>query len=169
MPNKTIYVSEKDIPVFEKAKKIAGEALSSVISHALQEYVARNQAKDRGMQEISIKVGVKKSERELHFVGIQVGEKWTGLSHDNKWRLEATIYLTQKGKWAVYLVTTQNTTFRYPNPWDKLKEGDYFMEAKRADFFVAEKPEEFIGKLPQILIMAIKDIAKNHEKPVVVS
>ena len=36
MGNKTIYVSEKDEVLFNRAKEIAGEALSSVIARALQ-------------------------------------------------------------------------------------------------------------------------------------
>ena len=51
MPNKTIYVSEQDVSLFEEAKDIAGGALSSVIARALREYVSKHQKKTQGMKQ----------------------------------------------------------------------------------------------------------------------
>ena len=48
MPNKTIYVSEKDATLFEEAKEIAGEALSSVIVRAISEFVSRSREMKKG-------------------------------------------------------------------------------------------------------------------------
>ncbi|HEY4876569.1 MAG TPA: hypothetical protein VIH86_13410, partial [Puia sp.] len=63
MGNRTIYVSEKDESLFERAKEIAGEALSSVIARALREYVTRNEEKGKGMKEITVKIGQHDSQR----------------------------------------------------------------------------------------------------------
>src|ERR1700761_2366593 len=102
MSNKTIYVSDKDEPLFERAKELAGEALSSVIARALREFVARHEEKGKGMKEITVKVGQHDSQREQRFIGQEVG-KWSGFSDDNEWWMDAKIYITQKGNWAILL------------------------------------------------------------------
>ena len=165
MPNKTIYVSQKDIPLFEEAQQLAGEALSTVISRALKEYVIRNKAKDKGMKEVGVKVGAKKTERELRFVGTRVGEKWKGFSDDKEWWLEATIYRTQKDNWAVHLVTVCKA-YLVTNDKSRMNKDDYLVDFRRADLFVAEKPEEFAGKLPEQLIGVIRDLADREEQSV---
>src|SRR5690242_12071557 len=47
MPNKTIYVSDADLSVFDKAQQMAGGNLSSAISQALRRFV-----EDEAMQEL---------------------------------------------------------------------------------------------------------------------
>ena len=119
MGNKTIYVSEKDESLFEHAKEIAGEALSSVIARALREYVSRHEEKVHGMKEISVKVGKHNSEREQRFIGKEIG-KWSGFSDDKVWLMEAKIYQTQKGNWAILLrETTKATLLTNPKEWSK--------------------------------------------------
>src|SRR5271155_2711155 len=123
MGNKTIYVSEKDESLFEHAKEIAGEALSSVIARALREYVSRHDEKEKGMKEISVKVGMDNSQREQRFIGQEVG-KWSGFSDDKVWLMDAKIYRTQKGKWAILLHhSTKATLLTNPKAWKK--NGDY--------------------------------------------
>jgi hypothetical protein len=39
MPNKTIYVSEDDLPLFERAQLVSGTNLSSVIVRALRRFL----------------------------------------------------------------------------------------------------------------------------------
>src|SRR5579864_87540 len=109
MGNKTIYVSESDEPLFNRAKDIAGEALSSVIARALREYVSRHEEKGKGMKEISVKIGQHSSQREQRFVGHEVG-KWSGFSDDKVWLMDAKIYRTQKGNWAILLRHTTKAT-----------------------------------------------------------
>ena len=43
MPNKTIYVSDDDLPLYKKAQELAGN-LSSAISIALRKYVGLNES-----------------------------------------------------------------------------------------------------------------------------
>src|SRR5487761_902263 len=102
MGNKTIYVSDKDESLFNRAKEIAGEALSSVIARALREYVSRHEEKEKGMKEISVKIGQSNSQREQRFIGQEVG-KWSGFSDDKVWLMDAKIYRTQKENWAILL------------------------------------------------------------------
>ena len=39
MANKTIYIADEDLAVFQKAQEIAGESISKVIAKALRQYV----------------------------------------------------------------------------------------------------------------------------------
>src|SRR6185312_11227688 len=98
MPNKTIYVSQEDASLFEQAKELAGEALSSVIAIALREYVTRHQQRAKGMKEVTLRVGNTNAESEKKFVGSERGN-WQGFSDDKVWWMQASIYSTQKGNW----------------------------------------------------------------------
>jgi EXLDI family protein len=161
MPNKTIYVSQGDVPVFEQAQQIAGEALSSVIAKALREYVARHQERDEGMKEISVKVGPKKSTREQRFTAAYLG-KWKGLSDDKEWWLEAAIYHTQKGNWAVY-VDHKGPAMMSKEAWKNM---DHLVDQRYAGLVVAAAPDEFKGKLPKALVAHVANLAESEKNPV---
>ncbi|MGH7203199.1 MAG: EXLDI protein [Candidatus Levyibacteriota bacterium] len=164
MSNKTIYVSDKDESLFEKAKDIAGEALSSVIARALREYVARNEKKDKDMEEIAVQVGSQNSTREQRFVGKRIGG-WSGMSDDKVWWMEAKIFHTQKGKWAIHLATVAKATlFTDPKEWKK--SGDYLINVHRGELMVADHPEDLEKKLPHALAITLRDLATKEDKPI---
>ena len=163
MSNRTIYVSEKDESLFERAKEIAGVALSSVIARALREYVARNEEKTKGMKEITVKVGQHDSQREQRFVGQEIG-KWSGLSDDKVWWMDAKIYKTQKGNWAILLHhSVKATLLLSPGDW---KAGEYLEHSSKTELIVGESLESIEKKLPKVLYSTIQDISKRYESPV---
>lgn len=164
MPNKTIYVSEKDASVFEKAKEVAGEALSSVIVRALSEYIARHQNREKSMKEVSVKVGVDGAEREQRFIGTLVG-KWSGFSDDKKWYLKAVIYRTQKENWAVLLETVCKANL-LTNKKDWKESGDYLINPKRSELIIGKSSEELQSKLPKELYISLTEYAKQYESPI---
>ena len=164
MANKTIYVSEKDTSLFEQAKEIAGEALSSVIARALREFVSRNQDKKKGMKEITVKVGKDNLEREQHFIGLWVGD-WSGFSDSKEWYQKATIYRTQRENWAVLLETLYKTSL-LTNKKEWKESGDYLMNPKRSDLIVGKSTEELKDKLPKDLYNILIDYAKQDENPI---
>lgn len=164
MPNKTIYVSEKDERLYEEAKQIAGEALSSVISLALGEYVAKHREKKKGMKEISLKVGKKDSEREVRFVGSYLGD-WKGLSDDAIWFMRASIYRGQKGNWAVHLETVcKASLFTDKHAWKK--SGDYLIDPRRSEVIVGKITAELKGKVPAELFARLSELSQKDEHPV---
>jgi EXLDI family protein len=164
MPNKTIYVSEKDENLFEQAKEIAGEALSSVISRALREFIARNTEKEKGMKEIAVKVGKENAQLEKRFIGYPLG-KWSGFSDDEVWWLEAQIYKTQKGNVAILLQTVAKATL-LTNPTLWKASGDYLINVKKSEFFVAKKAQELKDKLPKDLLEIIENASQRDENPI---
>lgn len=164
MSNKTIYVSEKDESLFDRAKEIAGEALSSVIARALREYVSRREEKEKGMLEIAIQIGSHDSKREQRFVGRKIGN-WSGMSDDKVWWMEAKIFRTQKDKWAVHLTTVAKATL-LTDPKEWKKSGDYLINVHRAELIVADDPQKLQKKIPQALFVLIEDLAEKEERPV---
>ena len=164
MGNKTIYVSEKDEPLFDRAKDIAGEALSSVIARALREYVSRNEEKAHGMKEISVKVGQHNSLREQRFIGKEVG-KWSGFSNDKVWLMDAKVYRTQKNNWAILLrQSAKATLLTNPKAWSK--NAEYLENTNGIELIVGETLESFKNKLPNSLFSTLEDLATRFENPV---
>ena len=164
MPNKTIYISENDSTLFEEAKSLAGESLSSVIARTLREYVSKHQKRAQEMKEISVKVGSHNSEREQRFVGKELG-KWTGLSDDKVWLMDAKIYQTQKGNWAVWLRHSSKATL-LTNPYEWEKNAEYLEDAAKAELIVGESLNQLKEKLPLSLYSTIEDISKKYEIPI---
>ena len=164
MGNRTIYVSEKDESLFERAKEIAGEALSSVIARALREFIARHEEKEKGMKEITVKVGKHNSQREQRFIGKEIG-KWSGFSDDKVWLMDTKIYHTQKGNWAILLRhSTKATLLTNPDAWRK--NAEYLEDATKTELIVEDSLIQLKEKLPSSLYSTIEDISKQHESPV---
>ena len=164
MGNRTIYVSEKDESLFNRAKEIAGEALSSVIARALREYVARHEEKGKSMKEITVKVGQHDSQREQRFVGHEIG-KWSGFSDDKVWLMDAKIYLTQKENWAILLNhATKASLLTNPGEWKN--SGEYLEHSSKTELIVGDSLELVKNKLPKTLYATLEDLSKKYENPV---
>ena len=110
MPNKTIYVREEDLPVFEEAERLGGDSLSSIIAEALRRFVDVKRAELFGMQEHVLHVGVLRSQgaddiRQIRFVGRKLAEAemLTGQTSDRRDRgTDYRVYRTKAGKVLVW-------------------------------------------------------------------
>ena len=72
MPNKTIYVSDDDLPLYKRAQELAGN-LSSAISIALRRYVELEEGPFEGYDEITVRVG-RGAGRKQRFSGVLLAE-----------------------------------------------------------------------------------------------
>jgi EXLDI family protein len=99
VPNKTIYVSDDDLPLLKRAQEIAGGSLSAAISAALRRFVDAAEAADEGYDEVVVRVGVGVG-RKVRFSGLLLGE-W-GLSTATRVE-EYRVYRTRSGKFAVHI------------------------------------------------------------------
>ena len=98
MPNKTIYVSDSDLPVYQRAQELAGDNLSAAIANALRRYVDVEEARRGGFDEIVVRVGPAPG-RKVRFMGVLLGE-WSSSGWS---KFEAIrVYRSQKGKFVVY-------------------------------------------------------------------
>jgi EXLDI family protein len=98
VPNKTIYVSDEDLPLLKRAQEIAGGSLSAAIAAALRRYVDADDARQEGYDEVVVRVGVGVG-RKVRFNGLLLGE-W-GLSTATRVE-EFRVYRTRSGKFAVH-------------------------------------------------------------------
>src|ERR1700675_3142820 len=57
MPNRTIYVADADVQLFEKAQVLAGGNLSAAIVEALRRFVEDREERESNFEEITIDVG----------------------------------------------------------------------------------------------------------------
>ncbi|GAA2624838.1 EXLDI protein [Paractinoplanes durhamensis] len=73
MPNKTIYVSDEDLPLFQRAQELAGGTLSAAISMALRRFVEVEEGRRQGFDEIVVRVGPGLG-RKQRFLGLLLGQ-----------------------------------------------------------------------------------------------
>lgn len=116
MPNKTIYVSDSDLPVFERAQELAGGNLSATIAQTLHGLVDREEQGQRGFDEVTVEVGtiVHVPKR---FVGrsLATGKvAGRGQSHITTY----AVYQTQKGRYALHVRSEPNWQGADPD-WDE--------------------------------------------------
>jgi EXLDI family protein len=88
VPNKTIYVSDGDLSLYQRAQELAGGNLSAAIAGALRRYVDVEEGRLAGFDEVTVKVGVGAG-RKVRFSAVLVGE-WMdtaqGLEHFRVYR-----------------------------------------------------------------------------------
>jgi EXLDI family protein len=109
MPNKTIYVSDADLPVFDKAQELAHGNLSSAIARALRRFVEEEMEDDR-FEEVCVDVGrtyrvgkrfVRESSIEKRFMGKPI-ISWRTSDPEEPRSEDYDIYQTPRGRYAVY-------------------------------------------------------------------
>lgn len=102
MPNKTIYVSDADLPLYQRAQELAGDNLSSAIANALRRWVDVEESRRDGFGEIVVRVGLEKG-RKVRFVGVLLGEftssTWSG----------AETFHVYQGRTGKFVVHTERT------------------------------------------------------------
>ncbi len=105
MPQKTIYVSEADLPIFDQAQALAGGNLSSTIVRALRRYVEERLQENNRMQNFEVKVGsivvvLKRFTARQLAHGILAGD-----SSGSQPTIRYTAFETKRGKIALHTHT----------------------------------------------------------------
>src|SRR5215217_6632010 len=108
MPNKTIYVSDADLPVFQRAQELVGGNLSAAISQALRRRL-------EGFEEITVRVGVAPG-RKQRFQGVLLADwnRSTGDGSEEHYR----VYRTRTGRFAVHVARPKG------HVWSAGKDGE---------------------------------------------
>jgi len=100
MPNKTIYVSDDDLPLYQRAQELAGGNLSAALARALRRFVEVEEGRREGYDEITVQVGHGGVGRKQRFSGVLLGE-W---GHSTGSRVEEfRVYRTRMGKFVVHI------------------------------------------------------------------
>ena len=99
MPNKTIYVADGDLPLFDRAQELTGGNLSATITRALRRLVELEEGELEGYEEITVKVGPGAGRRQ-RFIGVLLAE----LGRSTKDRVEQfRVYRSRTGKFVVHV------------------------------------------------------------------
>jgi EXLDI family protein len=102
MPNKTIYVSDDDISLLDRAQELSGSNLSSTIALALRRFVIAAEATGRGYREIAVRVGDADGIRRQRFRGRRLA-RWRHVAAQNRRAELFCVYQTEKGRFAVHI------------------------------------------------------------------
>jgi len=118
MPNKTIYVADADLPIFERAQELAGENLSATIVAALRRFVAAEESQASGYGEVIVKVGENGLFTQKQFNGrelakLRLPDPQTGRS------TVLVVYQTAKGRLALYSRTFTDWSSWGRKWWEK--------------------------------------------------
>ena len=106
MPNKTIYVSDGDLGLYQRAQELGGGNLSSAIASALRRYVDVEEGLREGFDEIIVRVGAKPG-RKVRFTGVLLGE-WVATSPN---RVETfRVYRGRTGKFVLHVERSPDFT-----------------------------------------------------------
>ncbi len=99
MPNKTIYVADGDLPIYQRAQELAGGNLSAAIVSALRRYVDVEEGRREGFDEIVVRVGPGKG-RKVRFTGVLLGE-WLNTSGSRADNFR--VYRGRSGKFVLHI------------------------------------------------------------------
>jgi EXLDI family protein len=108
VPNRTIYVSDDDQPLYKRAQELAGDNLSAAISQALRRYVELGDARASGFDEIVVKIGTGAG-RKVRFSGVLLGD-WIDTEGE---RFEHyRVYRGPTGNFAIHVERTEHWEMR---------------------------------------------------------
>jgi EXLDI family protein len=118
MPNKTIYVADSDLPIFERAQELAGENLSATIAEALRRFVEVEEARTRGFDEVRLKVGSHKAYTVKRFIGRELARRRTRDEESGRVTTQI-VFQTARGRYALYTrVSPDWTHWGWGGDWD---------------------------------------------------
>ena len=115
MPNKTIYVSDNDLPLFERAQELSKTNLSSVIVHALRRFVELEEARQRGFGEITVIVNGKGAHEHKRFLGQRL-VRWLQSTANGKGTEILNVYRTAGKRYALHTRSIPNWEVSWGDP-----------------------------------------------------
>jgi EXLDI family protein len=102
VPNKTIYVSDGDLPLFERAQELSAGNLSGAIAQAVRAYVdAAEQVILRQYRPVTVHVGPAGSRRRQRFTAVLLAE-WSHAAGSAGLVEAFSAYRTVRERYAVY-------------------------------------------------------------------
>jgi EXLDI family protein len=163
VPNKTIYVSDSDLPLFQRAQDIFKGNLSMAITTALRRLVEVDEGRKEGFDEIIVRVGP--PNRKVRFVGVLLGE-WMN-STSSKFET-FRVYRSRTGRFVVHIdrsaeFTTVDAEGK-PGGWRVhlgLGNFSYGMAAGESTVEVVPTVEELRDKIPPQLFEMVSGLAQR--------
>jgi EXLDI family protein len=164
MPNKTIYVSDKDLPIYDRAQELAGGNLSKAISTALRKFVEAEEGRLEGFEEITVKVGIGpgRKRRRQRFIGVKLGE-W-GRVFDKGRHEQFRVYRSKSGKYVIHIERSADWNVNGDKGW-KAQLGigaqSWSATADEGKLIVVETLEELKEQIPEELYEMVASMAEE--------
>lgn len=162
MPNKTIYVSDGDLPLFQRAQELTGGNLSATIVQALRRLVDVEEGKREGFEEVTVRVGPGEG-RKQRFVGVLLVE-WGRSSKDRFEKFR--VYRGRTGKFVVHTERSPETSWTAgadgsARGWRKYVSSDqnWSTTAATATVEIAENLDALRDLVPSELFDLVSDAA----------
>ncbi|MFF0528192.1 EXLDI protein [Nocardia amikacinitolerans] len=150
MPNKTIYVADDDLPLFQRAQELVGGNLSGAVTTALRRFIELEEGRQEGYEEVVLRVG-HNGVRQVRFAGALLGE-WRDLNDERTEHVR--VFRSRKGKFVLHAqysnwseFPSDTNIFKDWRQWRRLTGlgdqdwGDFVME-------IADSLDELKGKMP---------------------
>ena len=115
MPNKTIYVSDDDLPLFERAQELSGANLSSAIVRALRKFIEIEEASQRGLDEITVIVNTEGAHRRKRFLGMRLARRIEKNARGKGVEIQS-VYRTAGKRYALHTRTMQDWELAWGDP-----------------------------------------------------
>lgn len=168
MPNKTIYVADDDLPLFQRAQELVGGNLSGAVVTALRRVIELEAGRREGYDEVVLGGG-REGVRQVRFSGTLLGE-WRDV---NDTRIEhVRVYRTRKGKYVMHAQysnwdeypadagTSWLKDWKDPKSWRRLL-GLGQQDWGEFIFVVVDSLDELKGQLPDMLYRRVVDLAEG--------
>jgi EXLDI family protein len=169
VPNKTIYVSDEDLPLLNRAKELAGGSLSAAISAALRRYVEAEEGREEGYDEVVLRVGVGVG-RKVRFPAVLLAQ-W-GRTVGSRVE-EFSVYRTRSGRFAVHIKRSPEytseqetgdwvrdlTSWRTWRAYLGIDEHNWAITQGESTLEVAGSLDELKGKVPEGLYEIVAALA----------
>jgi EXLDI family protein len=167
MPNKTVYVSDDDLPLFQRAQELVGGNLSGAIVTALRRFIELEEGRQQGYDEIVLRVG-HNGARQVRFSGALLGElrdlDGVGIEHYR-------VFRTRKGKFVLHAQRSDWNDYPTDTNWVKdltnwrkmlgiAPEGEDWGEFTMD---ILDSPTELKGRIPDKLYQRVADIAAHPQ------
>lgn len=162
MPNKTIYVADDDLPLFQRAQELSGGNLSATITRALRRLVELEEGKLEGYEEITVRVGPGPGRRQ-RFIGVLLAQ----YERTTKDRVERfRVYRSRTGKFVLHVKRSAETLWTAgadgsAQGWRKHFSSDqqYGSTAPTATLDVVDSLDELRGLIPAELFDLVEATA----------
>ena len=99
VPNKTIYVSDGDLPLFRRAQELADGNLSAAIASAIRRFVDVEEGRREGFDDVTVRVGLGAGHK-VRFSAVLVGE-WVDTA--DRRATHYRVYRGRRGKYVLHV------------------------------------------------------------------
>ena len=110
MPRKNFYLSDVDVPIYEKAKEYVGDSLSGFIVDSLRKLVQEREDRDKELADVPLWIGEEdrkldiKTGEYIKFRGRLLG---TGVFGHVDIEIKYELYETRKNNFLLYMIETK--------------------------------------------------------------